>query len=53
MMQETAMDVLEDEMILSFNGPEDDSDDDFEEDFELDEIDSIGDFEDFDEDEDF
>ena len=52
-MQETAMDVLEDEMILSFNGPEDDSDDDFEEDFEINEIDPIGDFDDFEEDEDF
>ncbi|KAF5300264.1 hypothetical protein FQR65_LT19373 [Abscondita terminalis] len=53
MMQETAMEVTEDDVILSFNGPEDDSDDDFDEDFNLDEIDSIGEFDDFDEDEDF
>ncbi|MFD1768917.1 hypothetical protein [Sphingobacterium suaedae] len=49
MMQVAEQDVLVDE-IINFNGPEDDADDVYDDDFEMDEIDSIGEFEDFDDD---
>ncbi|WP_437921359.1 hypothetical protein [Sphingobacterium sp. LRF_L2] len=49
MMQVAEQEVLVDE-IVNFNGPEDDADDVYDDDFELDEIDSIGDLEDFDDD---
>jgi len=49
MMQVAEQEVLVDE-IINFNGPEDDADDVYDDDFELDEIDSIGDLEDFDDD---
>jgi len=49
MEQVADKDVLVDE-IINFNGPEDDADDNFDDDFELEEFDAIGDFEDFDDD---
>lgn len=36
--------------IINFNGPEDDGDDIYDDDFDLDEMDVIGDFDDFDDD---
>lgn len=47
MEQEVVQEVLIDAAI-NFNGPEDD--DDFDDDFEIEEMDSIGDLEDFDQD---
>lgn len=44
--------ALEDEKLISFNGPDDD-DDDFDDDFDLPEIDSVSGSDDFDEDDDF
>ncbi|MFZ4261295.1 hypothetical protein ACFRAE_04585 [Sphingobacterium sp. HJSM2_6] len=55
-IQEIETDVMVDEKVLNFNGPDDDTDDAFEDDdnFGLDEIDSIGEYDDFDdEDDDF
>ncbi|SMG29558.1 hypothetical protein [Sphingobacterium psychroaquaticum] len=49
MAQEAVQEVLIDETI-NFNGPEDDADDVYDDDFEIEEIDSIGEFEDFDDD---
>ncbi|WDF67639.1 hypothetical protein PQ465_15165 [Sphingobacterium oryzagri] len=49
MMQVAEQEVLVDE-IINFNGPEDDADDVYDDDFELDEIDTIGDLDDFDDD---
>lgn len=48
-MQVAEQEVLVDE-IINFNGPEDDADDVYDDDFELDEIDTIGDLDDFDDD---
>ncbi len=42
-----------DEELMNFNGPEDDSDDFEEDDFDLDIDPSIGDFDDFDDEDDF
>lgn len=42
--------MLEEEVILNFNGPEDDEDDSFDDDFDLDEIEISGDLADFDDD---
>lgn len=36
--------------VINFNGPEDDVDDNYDDDFDLEDIDSIGEFEDFDDD---
>lgn len=41
------------EEIMNFNGPEDDADDVYDDDFELDEIDSIAEFDNFDEDDEY
>ncbi|HLS96405.1 hypothetical protein BC792_1271 [Sphingobacterium allocomposti] len=50
MMQVAEQEVLIDE-IINFNGPEDDADDVYDDDFGImDEIDSIGEFDDFDDD---
>ena len=51
MMAAVENEALVDE-IINFNGPEDDGDDVYDDDFELDEIDSIGTLEDFDDDDD-
>lgn len=52
-MNEIVENVVIDEELMNFNGPEDDSDDFDDDDFDL-EIDStIGSFDDFDDDEDF
>jgi len=45
-MQSVENEILRDEQFINFNGPEDDADDVFEDDFDLDEIET----EDFDED---
>ncbi|GAA4511968.1 MULTISPECIES: hypothetical protein [Sphingobacterium] len=53
MMNETIEKLELDEHLINFNGPDDDDDDDFDDDgFDID-IDSIGSFDDFDEDDDF
>lgn len=50
MMNATLEKFEVDEMLINFNGPEDDADDDFDDDdFDL-EIDSIDEFDDFDDD---
>ncbi|MNY23614.1 hypothetical protein D3C86_1572870 [compost metagenome] len=46
MMKSESMNV-EDDKFDSFNGPDDDSDDILEDDFNLEDIDSIGEFDDF------
>ncbi len=51
MIQEISIEQMEDENMVTFNGPEDDSDDIFDDDFDLEDIDSIGGFDDFDDDE--
>ncbi|MFD2599743.1 hypothetical protein ACFSQ3_12350 [Sphingobacterium corticis] len=51
-MQTLEKGLLEDEKIVNFNGPEDDEDS-FDDDFEIDEMDSIGDFNDDFDDDDF
>lgn len=45
-MQSVENVVLDEEQVFNFNGPEDDSDDIFEDDFDLEEIDDSGDFDD-------
>jgi hypothetical protein len=47
MMKSESMNVEEDDKFGSFNGPDDDSDDILEDDFNLEDIDSIGEFDDF------
>lgn len=49
-MQTAEKGLLEEEKVLNFNGPEDDEDDTFDDDFDLDDIDVSGDFSDFDDD---
>ena len=51
-MQAIETEVMVDERVLNFNGPDDDSDDVFDEDddFGLEDIDSIGGFDDFEDD---
>jgi len=53
MMKSESMHVKDDEKFGSFNGPDDDSDDILEDDFNLDDIDSIGEFDDFDDEDEF
>ncbi|UIR56737.1 hypothetical protein LZQ00_02715 [Sphingobacterium sp. SRCM116780] len=53
MMKSESMHVEDDEKFGSFNGPDDDSDDILEDDFNLDDIDSIGEFDDFDDEDEF
>ncbi|GAA4141168.1 hypothetical protein ACP6L2_03155 [Sphingobacterium lactis] len=54
-MQAIETEEMVDERVLNFNGPDDDSDDVFDDDddFGLDDIDSIGGYDDFDDDDDF
>ncbi|SFS31813.1 hypothetical protein [Sphingobacterium wenxiniae] len=49
MMEVAEKEVMIDE-IINFNGPEDDADDVYDDDFEIEEIDSLGEFDDFDDD---
>lgn len=49
MMEVAEKEVMIDETI-NFNGPEDDADDVYDDDFEIEEIDSLGEFDDFDDD---
>lgn len=48
-MQTAEKGLLEEEKVLNFNGPEDE-DDNFEDDFDLDDLDVSDDFSDFDDD---
>lgn len=52
MMNETIQKIEIDENLVNFNGPEDDDDNFDENDFDI-EIDSIGGFDDFDDEDDF
>lgn len=53
MMTNDAMNAIEDEHIGSFNGPEDDAEDFIEDDFNLEELDAISGFDDFDDEDEF
>lgn len=51
MTQEISISQMKDDRLSTFNGPEDDADDFFEDDFDLEDIDAIEEFGDFDDEE--